>query len=421
MGIMDFVKGGVREMMVARPDDKKQLIVYKHPDQNIPFWSQLTVDSDECAVFFKDGTVVGILPPGRHTLQTQNIPFLNSIVTSFTGGNVFIAEVFFVKTQPVRKVPFGGPIAEMIDPLTSEICTPRMFGEFSLVVTDPARFVVGYVGQAAAGDNDAVLAWIRGLFFLGVKTAIGELCEVEGKSILQAAALKTQLAQRFVASAPNLEDIGVRVLQMGDFDINFSPEDRKRLVEAQAEVAKAKRSVMVAKEAAAARQFELDQKFQQDSRYVQQLAGNYQNYAVGEAIRGAGQGMSQGGGEGGGGVAGVGAQMAVGVGMASFMQQQMMHPQGPQYPAPGMAAPQGQQPVAPGGPQAAAPTGAGGLTACPRCAAKVPPGKFCAECGATLAVPQKRFCTGCGSELANVAKFCANCGTPYAGAAPPAG
>ena len=46
MGIMDFVKGGVREMMIARPDQFKPLIVYKHPDQNIPFWSQLTVDSD---------------------------------------------------------------------------------------------------------------------------------------------------------------------------------------------------------------------------------------------------------------------------------------------------------------------------------------------------------------------------------------
>ena len=91
MGVFDFVKNGVREMMVARPDNLKQLIVYKHPDQNIPMYSQLTVDSDECAVFFKDGRVVGVLPPGRVTLQTQNIPFLNQLVTNFTGGQVFIS------------------------------------------------------------------------------------------------------------------------------------------------------------------------------------------------------------------------------------------------------------------------------------------------------------------------------------------
>ena len=161
MGVFDFVKSGVQEMMIARPDQQKQLIVYKHPDQNVPMYSQLTVDSDECAVFFKDGRVVGVLPPGRHTLQSQNIPFLNGLITSYTGGNVFIAEIFFVKTAPVRSVPFGGPIGEMLDPLTGEQVCPRIFGEMSVVVTDPVRFVVGYVGQAAAGDNDAVLNWIR--------------------------------------------------------------------------------------------------------------------------------------------------------------------------------------------------------------------------------------------------------------------
>ena len=151
-------------MMIARPDNLKQLIVYKHPDQNVPMYSQLTVDSDECAVFFTHGRVRGVLPPGRVTLQSQNIPFLNSLVTSFTGGNVFIAEIFFVKTAPVRSVPFGGPIGDMIDPLTGEQVTPRIFGEMSIVVIDPVRFIVGYSGQAAAGDNNVVLDWIKGLF-----------------------------------------------------------------------------------------------------------------------------------------------------------------------------------------------------------------------------------------------------------------
>ena len=104
MGVFDFVKNGVREMMIARPDDQKAHLVYNHPDQNVPMYSQLTVDSDECAVFFKDGRVVGVLPPGRHTLQTQNIPFLNNLVNNFTGGNVFIAEIYFVRTVPKRGI-----------------------------------------------------------------------------------------------------------------------------------------------------------------------------------------------------------------------------------------------------------------------------------------------------------------------------
>jgi membrane protease subunit (stomatin/prohibitin family) len=398
MGVFDFVRNGVRELMIARPDHEKALIVYKHPDQNIPMYSQLTVDSDECAVFFRDGRVVGVLPPGRVTLQTQNIPFLNALVTNFTGGQVFIAELYFVKTTPVRSVPFGGPIGDMLDPLTGEQVQPRIFGEMSVVVFDPVKFVIGYSGQAATGDNDFVLGWIKGLFMNGVKTTLGELCENEGKSLLQAVSLTSKLAAAFVAHAPDLNDIGVRILQVGQFNINFNEEDRQRLVAANAEIAKAQRDVRVKQISVAgsaadaqARQFQLDQQFAQDSRYVKELAGSYQNYAAGQAVIGAGRGMAEHG--VGGGVAGLGAQMAVGMGMGNAM-------------AGGFAQPAAPAPTfSPGGTQ----------VVCGKCGAKQPGGKFCADCGAPL-VAQKRFCSGCGSELTASAKFCANCGTAAASA-----
>ncbi|MDB5212687.1 MAG: hypothetical protein JWO86_614, partial [Myxococcaceae bacterium] len=402
----DFVKNGVREMMIARPDHLKQLIVFKHPDQNFPFWSQLTVDSDECAVFFKDGKVVGVLPPGRHTMSTQNIPFLNNLINKFTGGDVFISEIFFVKTAPVRSIPFGGPIGDMIDPLTGEQVIPRIFGEFSLVVTDPVRFIVGYTGQAAQGDNDAILHWVKGLFMNGVKTTLGELCEVEGKSVLQAVSLTTKLANAFIANAPDLNEIGVRILQMGQFNLNFSEEDRVRLVEANAEIAKANRGVKIAESQAKAKQFELDQKFGQDSRYVKELAGSYQGYAAGQAMIGAGQGMAEHG-VGEGGVAGAGMQMAIGVGMANQM--------GGAFNVAG--AQQGQQQQQGQVQQAPTFTPGGAMTTCARCNTRQPGGKFCAECGGPLA-QAKKFCTGCGNET-GTAKFCANCGTA-ANAAPPA-
>ena len=329
MGIFDFVKGGVREMMIARPDSVKHLIVYKHPDQNIPFWSQLTVDSDECAVFFKDGRYVGHLPPGRHTLQTQNIPFLNNLINKFTGGDVFIAEIYFVKMQPIRGIPFGGPLESMEDPVLYEFVTPRIFGEFALVVIDPVRFVIGYHGQAAgAQDNDAILGWVKGLFFMAVKTVIGQLCAQQGKSLLNLGGMTNEIAGRIVQSAPNLDEIGVKILQLGNFNINFSAEDQRLLREANKARGEARRAVGIAADTTRAKQFELDQKFGQDSRYVQQLAGSYQNYAAGSAMMGAGEGMAKGGGNSN--VAALGAQAAIGVGMAHMMQPGN-YQQGPQF------------------------------------------------------------------------------------------
>jgi membrane protease subunit (stomatin/prohibitin family) len=403
MGVFDFVKSGVQEMMIARPDNLKQLIVYKHPDQNVPTYSQLTVDSDECAVFFKDGRVMGVLGPGRQTLHSQNIPFLNNLITSVTGGNVFITEIYFVKTAPVRSVPFGGPIGDMLDPLTGEQVQPRIFGEMSVVVTDPARFVVGYSGQAATGDNNYVLDWIKGLFMNGVKTTLGELCENEGKSLLQAVSLTQKLAAAFVAHAPDLNDIGVRILQVGTFNVNFSDDDRERLKTANADIAAAQREVRKKQIAVAgaaaeaqAKQFGLDQAYNQDAKYVQNLAGSYQGFAAGQAMMGAGQGMAAHG--VGGGIAGLGAQMAVGMGVGNAMAGGMAGGLAAQAPAPTFS---------PGGTQ----------VTCGKCGAKQPGGKFCADCGTPL-VAQKKFCAGCGVELGAGAKFCASCGTSTA--APPA-
>lgn len=354
MGILDFVKTGVQEMMLQRPDDKKGLVVWKHPENNIRMLSQLTVDADECAVFFKDGKVIGTLRAGRHTLHTSNIPFLSGFVEQFTGGNVLLAEVFYVLLRPIYGVQFGGQLGMMEDPVLGEMATPRVYGEFAFQVVNPEAFIVKYSGVRATGGNDEVLNWIKGQLLNSVRTVVGEVCEVEQKSLLQLLRLQNELAQRFLQRCPGLEEIGCRVVQMGNFHINLDEDDKARLTEAQAEIGKAKRQARIAgigiaeaEALAKQKQFELDQTYSQDARYVQQLAGSYQNYAAGQALMGAGKGMAQGGGEGGGGgpmMAGAG--LGVGFGMANMMQGAMggqAQPQGPQFTPQGAAQP-GQAP-----------------------------------------------------------------------------
>ena len=325
-------------------------------------------------------------------------------MTQFTGGNVFIAEIYFVKMQQVRGVTFGVPLESMEDPVLFEYVTPRVFGEFAMQIADPVRFVIGYYGQAAGSmDNDQTLSWVKSKFFLSAKAVIGQICSSRQKSLLNLGGMTLEIGQAIMARAPNLEEIGVKIIDLGNFNINFNNDDLTLLREANKKVGEARRGVSIAKDKAAAKQVEMDQQFGQDARYVQQLAGNWNNYAAGSAMMGAGQGMAKGGGEGGAGL--LGAQMAVGMNMMNSVQNQ---PQGPQF------TPPHQQAGAAGslGAQASAPTAAGGKVSCAKCNASVPMGKFCQECGGPLAAaPTKKFCTGCGVEI-GAAKFCANCGTP---------
>jgi membrane protease subunit (stomatin/prohibitin family) len=415
MGIIDFVKGGVQKMMILRPDTQKDKVVYKHPDQTFPFWSQLTVDSDEVCLFFKDGQYKGVLGPGRHSLDTQNIPFLGVLVDKFTGGNVFVSELFFVTTSPMYGQGFGGPIGSMRDPELEIRVNPRVFGTYSFRVVDPVRFVIEFWRQKA-GDPEVALNWVRDQLLMGVKATLTRLLRSNELTMMDLGAAGPDVARAIVQSCPDLANIGVQVLEVAKLNINLSDEDQARIdefqdqiVQAKIEARKAKIGIDRAAAEAQSRQYGLDQDFANRARYMGQMdMSRYQQYAAAEATMGMGQGMAQGG---DGAQAGLmGAQMAAGLGLGAGLGAPRGYPP-PGYPAPYPppgAYPQGYPP--PGAyPQGYPPPGASPQGYPPPGA--VPPGpqqypgnspnssatSTCGKCG-TVSVG--RFCSNCGSQLA---------------------
>jgi membrane protease subunit (stomatin/prohibitin family) len=441
MGIFDFVKDGVQRMMIARPDTAKQAIVYKHPDQNFPFWSQLTVDSDELVLFFKDGAYVGYLGPGRHTLDTQNIPFLGALVDKFTGGNVFISELYFVTTRPLYNQTFGGPIGSMRDPELEIRVNPRAFGTYSFRVSDAGKFVMEFVGQTGAADPERALQWVRDQLMMGLKATLTRLIKEGEMTMMDFGTAGPDVAREVVRTCPDLTRIGVQVLEIAKLNLNLSDEDQARIdefqdqiVQAKIDARKAKIGISQADAEMQAQKFRDDRTFQNQSQYVNDLdMQRYGQFAQAQAMMGMGEGMKTGG--DGAGAAMAGAGLAAGMGMGAGMQYgaqrggypgypppgypppgyppgyppQGCPPPGPQgYPPPGYPpqqyqqgyppqqqyqqapypAPGGGDPAGPAGPPAGAPLGPpqGGApvasAGCVKCGANNPPGaKFCAECG----------------------------------------
>src|SRR5258708_39505277 len=110
MGIFDFVTKGAQELFIARPDEAKDLIVFKWPDPTSPMKAQLTVAQDEIALFYKDGVFVGEVDAGRHTLETFDMPFLWRLMDAFTGGPVLTAHVYAITTRAM-----GGTHIDWLD------------------------------------------------------------------------------------------------------------------------------------------------------------------------------------------------------------------------------------------------------------------------------------------------------------------
>ena len=403
MGVMDFVRGGVQEMIIARPDAQKSLYVYKHPERTIPKWSQLTIAADEAVVFLRDGALVGVLRTAgvgqRHTLDTGNIPFLSNLVDSVTGGNIFVTDLYFVTMRPIRDTRFGGPLQAMKDPELEITVSPRIFGTFQWRVTEPEKFIVNYLGTGESPSNDRVESFITTKFMNAVKRTVPVFVIRQKIEVQNLGAYQEELGQTFLQKCDDLSDIGAQFVGLGDFTINFSEEELKRIQEAQKQYADIKA-----------------QKRAKDDLG----GGNYMQYAAAKAMMGAGEGMAKGGGEGGGMMQG-GLGFGMGMSMAQMYQQQMNPygqpgypqggpppggPQGGGYPQQGMP-PQGypQPPQGVATPQ----VGGDGMVNCTQCGKRVAPGKFCAECGASMA-PTPKACAGCGTMNPPGSKFCANCG-----------
>lgn len=364
MGIFDSIKGEAQRNFIARSDDAKGDIIYKYPENNIRMMTQLTVDADEVALFVKDGVVQGKLGPGRHNLETNNVPFLSNLLEKFTGGNLFIAEVFFVSTREFTGQKFGGPIGDVRDPETKLAIGTMVYGDFSIRVTDPERLVVGLVGMGR-GSNSEFLGWFKQQVLKVTRDRIAELLVKKKWPLLEvtSAAHTEEIEQEVIAGVkPHIDSYGVTVVRMGNFHVSIKEEDELTL-----------------------------KKLGKDTAYAN-LAGGFQNYAQGQAMLGAAEGMAKGGGSGGGSDGALqGMGMGMGFGMANAFTQQQQRPQ------------QG------GGGGGGAP--APGSIFCSNCG-QPGTGKFCGNCGTALAAAAKKACAKCSNELNAGTKFCAECGTP---------
>mgnify|MGYP004659858391 FL=1 len=82
---------------IIKFEGPKDALVWKNPgkdyvisgDEKFNVLSQLIVDEFYEAILFINGNALDLFKPGRHTLNTQNIPLLTEFYNKMTGGTPF--------------------------------------------------------------------------------------------------------------------------------------------------------------------------------------------------------------------------------------------------------------------------------------------------------------------------------------------
>src|SRR5438876_836048 len=255
----------VRREFIARPDTAKGQILFKWPDTNIRKLTQLTVEQDELAVFFRDGRVQGTIQPGRVTLDSSEIPFLGILVDAASGGNLFRTELYFISTREFPNLPVRGAIDNVFDPQTNFGVGLRVFGEYSLKVVEPQSLIVNLVGTQNLSTNDKITDWMREQLLKTLRTDVVAHVVTNGWPLLGIAAHTDEIESETIAQVQrNISSYGLQIVRLGNFTITLKPEDEDKL-----------------------------KNFLKDVQYTK-LAGGFQQYASGAAMIGAGQGLAQG-------------------------------------------------------------------------------------------------------------------------------
>lgn len=142
----EIKKDGLASIIKYEGDN--ETLVWKHPIEDFNLGSQLIVHESQEAIFFRDGQALDLFGPGRHTLETQQLPLLEKVYKLPTDTErTFHSEVYFINKAVQMSLKWGTPDKiRFIDPLTSVPLEIGASGTLNLQVSDARRLIVKLVG-----------------------------------------------------------------------------------------------------------------------------------------------------------------------------------------------------------------------------------------------------------------------------------
>lgn len=218
MAIIDRVKWD------ATPDQ----LVWKFPSEELSTWTQLIVNETQQAFLVREGIYDGPFLAGRHTLSTENIPLIRSLIgLPFGGKSPFSAEVWFVNLTAKLDVKWGTPDPLQIeDPKYGIIVPVRSFGQYGIKISDSKKFLHKIVGTTKTFDVDEISKYLNGMLITLAKSIIAEHLIAHKVSVLDIsqdlAALSKTIEAQFSAQSA---EYGVSIANFYVQSINVPADD----------------------------------------------------------------------------------------------------------------------------------------------------------------------------------------------------
>jgi excisionase family DNA binding protein len=149
MGIMDFIKGELLEV-IEWTDDSRDTLSWRFPDDDkaIKNGAQIIVRESQVAQFVYLGEFGDTFRPGKHTLTTDNIPVLTKLKSwPFGFNSPFKADVYFVVTRLFTGNKWGTSNPVMLRDNDFGVVRVRAFGTYDFRIVDAKTFLREVAGS----------------------------------------------------------------------------------------------------------------------------------------------------------------------------------------------------------------------------------------------------------------------------------
>jgi membrane protease subunit (stomatin/prohibitin family) len=216
---------------VIKYEGNNTTFVWKHPTEDFNTLTQLIVHETQEAVFFMNGQALDLFGPGRHTLETQNIPLINKIINLPTGGETpFHAEVYFINKTEQMAIKWGTDSkVQYMEPTYQFPIQIGASGEMSLRAEDSRKLLIKLVGTEKILSQDGLTSLFRAFLMTRIKSYLAQTVKDQKISIFEidehlnklSADLKNKLATDFIEYGIALEQFFVTTIVKPDGDPSY--------------------------------------------------------------------------------------------------------------------------------------------------------------------------------------------------------
>lgn len=172
---------------IIKYEGDNSTFIWKHPCEDFNTTTQLIVHESQEALFFMNGQALDLFGPGRHTLETQNIPLIKRFLNKPTGDiTPFHCEVYFINKVEQMAILWGtSSKIQYIEPTYKFPLSIGASGEMALAVEDSRRLLVKLVGTERVLSQQQLTTFFRSFLMTRIKTYLAQTLKNEAINIFE--------------------------------------------------------------------------------------------------------------------------------------------------------------------------------------------------------------------------------------------